>query len=239
MLLSKDFFDLNLRFAGRVSAVIGQSLQETLLEYTHLYLAFGIGRDFEEENLIWQIYLSSLSGATDQAEQTYQFYLERMARQPKHRPENPFGCFFYSLWDGDRVRLHFYTGTGQDGPLQRRNLPERMAELNSMFEHLKTTVPPVSTVVGGSWLYNIEAYRRLFPAKYLRTARGSAEEYRFLALWGQFLFHDGSVRRRMVEEFFKKIEKAKTLEELQSCFPYQVLRLESSITDFYTFYGIE
>jgi hypothetical protein len=239
MILSRDFFDLNLQFARRVSEVTGQSFQSTLLGYTHLYLAFGIGRDFNAQNPVWQSYLNAMMNGADPAEYTYRVYLEQLAKQPKERPENPFGCFFYALWDGNRVRLHFHNAPGKRGVLRKQKMPERIAELTSMFEHLKQIMPAASTVVGGSWLYNIEAYRRLFPPSYLETAKVSDQEYQFIALWGQFVSYDGSVRQRMAKKFLEGIKNEKTLEGLKSRFPYQVFRVESPIEDFYAFYGVE
>ena len=238
MLFSKDFFDLNLKFAKRISDVTGQGLEKALLEYTHLYLAFGLGRDFDDKNSIWQSYLHLLGNQLDQAAYTCQFYLAQQTKRPKPEPEHAFGCFSYTLWTAHRMRLHFPNATSERGALQKQKTSERLAELKSMFGHLKKTVPLTSTVLGGSWLYNIEAYRRLFPANYLESAQVGEEECQFIALWGQFLFHDGNVRQPMAEKFLQAMETQKTLEGLKNCFPYRVLRLESSIDDFYLYYGL-
>jgi hypothetical protein len=238
MLISKEFFDLNFKFARRISEVTGHSLSQSLLNYTHLYLAFGLGRDFDPENSMWQTYLRGLLDAPDPGEYTHRVYLTQATNQPKPEPENAFGCFSYALWEDDRVRLHFRNATNEPGALQRQHAPERLVELRAMFEHLKAIVPAIFTVVGGSWLYNIEAYRGLFPESYLRSARTGSDEFQFLALWGQFLFSDGYVRPRMAQVFLQGIERQKTLEGATSCFPYEVLRLESPIQDFYIHFGV-
>jgi hypothetical protein len=239
MRFSKDFFDLNLKFARRISDVTGQGLEKALLEYTHLYLAFGLGRDFDDENSIWQSYLHRLKNQPDLVASTHRFYLGQTAKRPKPEPEHAFGCFSYTLWTDCRVRLHFRNAMNKRGALQTRNISERLAELKSMFGYLKKTVPIMSTVVGGSWLYNIEAYRRLFPPNYLESAQAGEGEYQFISLWGQFLCHDGDVRQPMAERFLQAMETQKTLEGLKNCFPYQVLRLASSMKNFYLYYGIE
>jgi len=238
MFLSRDFFDLNLKFASRISEVTGQGLPQSLLEYTHLYLALGLGRDFDPANVIWQVFLDELMQKTDQAAYTHQVYRSREAEQPKQEPENVFGCFSYVRWDGNRIRLHFRNVTNASGALQRRHAPERIAELLVMFKHLHPVVPVGSTVVGGSWLYNIEAYRRLFPASYFRSAQAVDDEFQFLALWGQFLYSDGNIRQPLAQQFLDGIKKQKTLAGLQSQFPYQVLRLESPVEEFYAHFGI-
>lgn len=238
MQFSREFFDLNLRFAQKVSDVADRSFQQSLLEYTHLYLAFGLGRDFDPENPVWQEYLH-LCRDSSRTAPAHRFYLARITEHPKPEPEHPFGCFSYTLWGEGRVRVHFRNATRESGVLQKDKMSERISELKEMFQYLKKVVPANSVVIGGSWLYNIEAYRRFFPAKYLESAWASLEDYQFLALWGQFLFSDGSVRPCMAGSFLERMEAQKTLEGLKSCFPYQVLRLQSSIEDFYVCYGIK
>jgi hypothetical protein len=137
------------------------------------------------------------------------------------------------------VRLHFRSVRNEPGVLQKDKVPERVAELKAMFGHLRRIVPVTSAVIGGSWLYNIEAYRRLFPANYLDSAQGGHNECQFISLWGQFLFYDGKVRQPMAEMFLERLKAQKTLQGLKYCFPYPVLRLQSSIKDFFTYYGVE
>lgn len=238
MLLSKEFFELNLRFASKVADVTGQPFTAALLNYSHLYLAFGLGRDFNSENSTWQAYLHELVQETDPAAFTHRFYLERIAERASEAPEHSFGCFSYALWSNNRVRLHFRNVTNERGSLGKKQMPKRLAELKAMFEHLRRQVPVSSTVVGGSWLYNIEPYRRLFPDSYLQSATVATDEHKFLALWGQFLRFDGSIRRSLADVFLDQIEKQGTLEGLKSCFPYPVLRLEAPLEDFCSYYAI-
>lgn len=40
---AKDFFDLQLRFAGYVAGLGGLPLERALLRYTNLYVRFGLG----------------------------------------------------------------------------------------------------------------------------------------------------------------------------------------------------
>ena len=70
-----------------------------------------------------------------------------------------------------------------------------------MFRHLRDEHPAPHTVVGGSWLYNIDAYRRLFPPEYLATAKIGDAEYQFLAQWGQFLDCHGHLKAPVAQAF--------------------------------------
>ena len=55
---SRAFFDLNLRFAQQAQRALALPRAEVLLCYTHLYLAFGLGRLFDPADPTWQAYLS-------------------------------------------------------------------------------------------------------------------------------------------------------------------------------------
>jgi hypothetical protein len=107
-----------------------------------------------------------------------------------------------------------------------------------MFHHLRNVLPAAATVVGGSWLYNIDAYRRLFPPEFLATSRVGAAEYQFIAQRGQFLDRHGEVRPMMARTFLNRLAQQIMEDGLPDCFPYRVLRLEAAVDSFYEFYGI-
>jgi hypothetical protein len=240
MILPEAFFDLNLLFAQRVSALAKQPFERTLLGYTHLYLVFGLDRSFDPGTSVWQAFLHGLWENPDPCAWTYTFYLNRLAQlPPKPLPTPSFGCFSYAVWSGGRVRLHFRNAElGDAAPLCPERLPVRLEELKAMFLHVKEKVDKSSTVVGGSWLYHLPAYRSLFPQAFLNTAIVSEEDFQFIALWGQFIDRRGRIRGDLANRFRNNLEKSHTLQEAQASFPYPVLRLESPIHDFYRFYQV-
>jgi hypothetical protein len=76
-----------------------------------------------------------------------------------------FGCFSYARSSGDRIRLHFQNAeTDGHSPLGIERLDRRLADLAALFEHIKRTLRQPLQVVGASWLYNLDAYRRLISA---------------------------------------------------------------------------
>jgi hypothetical protein len=80
-----------------------------------------------------------------------------------------FGCFSFELLaPGDVLRIHFSNrdSAGDCGPLVRAKADRRVEELREMFGYIRTHHQSTRTVRGGSWLYNLEAYRRLFPPEY-------------------------------------------------------------------------
>jgi hypothetical protein len=241
MRFSREFIALTLRFAQHVERITRIPLDDALLHFTHLYLSFGLRRDFDPLNPIWQAFLDGLTLHPDLVDWTWTFYLERQtdARADVAEPDRAFGCFYYALWPENRVRIHFQNHEPADhSPLSRARRPQRLAELAAMFRHLRNLLPPAATIVGGSWLYNIEAYRRLFPPGFLATAKPGPNEYQFIAQWGQFLDRHGQVKPTIARTFEDRLARQITEDGLQYCFPYRVLRLESAIDPFYEFYGI-
>ena len=232
---AKEFFDLNARFAQKAAQVTGMSIERALLDYTYLYLSFNLGRAFDPQDATWQDYLAGLLGHPDPAVWTHDFYLRQQHIRPRPLPEPAFGCFSYSRMADGRVRLHFHNAEpGGVSPLSRERLPARRAELTALFAHLKPSCEIETRVMGASWLYNIEAYRRLFPPAYLATARASdVDNFRYIVLWGQFVDHCGRVKPALAEPFLQRLDCETTLDGLRRSFPYPVLFLERPIYCFY------
>ncbi len=139
----------------------------------------------------------------------------------------------------DRIRLHFQnTETQGRSPLARACLDRRLGDLRALFGNVKRTLGERPTVVGVSWLYNLDAYRRLFPGSYVATARPLGGRFRYMPLWGQFVDRNGEAKEDMAREFVARLERQSSLEALEECFPLQVLGLEASVRDFYELYGL-
>lgn len=241
MNLSREFIALNVDFARHVERIAPMPLGEALLRFTHLYLGFGRSRSFDPGDPVWLAYLAGLRSDTDHVDWTYAFYRERQAVAPQTdvTPDVSFGCFSYAIWAGDRVRIHFVPDDAAgDSPLGRANVADRRAELAAMFRHMRPRVSSSATVVGGSWLYNVDAYRRLFPPVYLASARVGDAEYQFLTQWGQLLDRRGHVRAAVAQTFRDRLAGTLTMDSLARCFPYPVLRLEAPIAPFYELYGM-
>jgi hypothetical protein len=232
------FFDINLCFAQRVAEISEQSLDSALLHYTNLYIRFGLGWDLSAATPIWQEYLDGLPQVEDRVEWTYQFYLKRQKLAVSQAFDWPFGCFSYTVLGDSRIRLHFHNNEPAEiSPLSRDRMGERLAELKSMFAYIKQEVSTPATVIGASWLYNLEAYRRLFPPAYLATAQAGGHDFPYLPLWGQFIDHRGCIKEELVAGFLERLDQQHSLTCIEQCFPFQVLHVESAIQEFYQFYG--
>ena len=239
MRYAKAFFDLQLQFAHRVTLLSGLPPARALLEYTNLYARLGLGRDFDPAHPTWREYLAGLRDPSDYHEWTYRFYLKRPEAPTAPDVVATFGCFSYSPSSGGRIRLHFLNAeTDGHSPLAIDRLEQRLADLAALFEHVKRSKPRALQVVGASWMYNLEAYRRLFPISYLATAHVIGHRFQHMPLWGQFLDRHGKIKEGMTHQLLERLEGQSNLDGLDQCFPLQVLGAEASVTAFYEFYGI-
>ncbi|BCZ82173.1 hypothetical protein [Paraburkholderia terrae] len=237
---SKEFFDLQVRFARAVARLIGMPLERALLDYTNLYVRFGLGRAFDQGHPTWRQYIDGLSQAADMVDWTYRFYLTRAEDALAKSTTIPFGCFSYVMQDAGCVRIHFHNAEPTTvSPLSIDRLPARLGELCSLLQHVKCNQEDATRVVGTSWLYNLRAYRRCFPEGYVASATVAESKFRNMPLWGQFLDRHGLVRKGTAEDFKHRLSNITNIQDLASSFPVQALAVEAPIALFFSFYGLE
>jgi len=236
---ARPFFDLQLRFAQKVARLSGLPLARAILDYTNLYVRFGLGRDFDAAHPTWRQYVAGLQGPDDRGEWTYRFYLRRPEATVAPATVATFGCFAYARSSSDRIRVHFLNvETDGRSPLAADRIDRRRAELAALFRHVKRARPGPLQVVGASWLYNLDAYRRLFPVAYVASARVLARRFRHMPLWGQFLDRRGETREDVTREFLERLERHASVDGLDHCFPFQVLTVTAPVEEFYDCYGV-
>lgn len=231
----KEFFAIQIEFAEKVAAVTGKSLGDTLLEYTSLYKRFGIENwNFNKDEAVWKKFLEELYASEDRAETAYIF---QAVQDIEKITEEFFGCFRYEYREDMKdIRLHFSTH-GKSGMLKKENVAERMKELKMLFADVTERYPTAKTVSGISWLFSIDACRRLFPQEFLESAQ-TIDWYRSMAVWGQFIDSSKNSKTDLGEKFRHCFQRKTNLEDLLQCFPYKVLSVSAPIENFYTFYKI-
>lgn len=231
--LSPAFFDVQLRFANSITRVSLFSFEEAIFRFTNIYLQF-LDRSFDPAHSVWQTYLEGLRLASDQALWTYTFY----ERRRQSVSSSPYGCFQYTyLANEHTIRLHFTNADASGyGPLGRDRMPARLQELKALFTEIKQRYADAQYVRGVSWLYNLEAYKRLFPPQYTSSMKIIDGEFQYLALWGQFLLRNGLIREPLASSFLSCCGQQCSQTGLLRCFPYSVLQPSCPITVFYEFF---
>jgi hypothetical protein len=239
----RDFFDLQLRFAEAVAEKTSAPIGDAVLRVTCFHRRFGLGdAPAGAPGPRWQQYANELSTLTthqQRANWTRTFHAMSPEEQPVY-PGHVFGCFeFHASPETDIVRLHFHN-RDPAGPLSKTRRAKRRRELAAMFAYIRNGFPNARYVEGRSWLYGVEAYRRLFPEDYTRSRLLIASGNRFQGMgrWGQFLDREGNVKPALKAMFLRNIEQLDT-DRLWEAFPLPSFRVRAPIGVFHACYGIE
>jgi hypothetical protein len=235
MIYSKEYLQLQLDFAERVQAVTSKPIEECLLRYTSFYKTFIPDWDFNPDNPLWIEFINKFKNIRNKSNVIALLY----EREPAPLTEKYFGCFSYKYVDEKKTVYTHFKNTGEaEGVLSEERIQARLEELKEMFTEIKEKHPQAEMVSGFSWLYNIDAYKRLFPQEYIKNSREIHGWFKTLALWGQFIDRNLNIRKDIVLKFKKCMQAKNSLEELEFCFPYKILQPKCDIMHFYKFYNI-
>lgn len=235
----REFFDLQLLFARAASRCSGMPLAQALMEYTNLYIRFGLGRDFDPGHPVWREYLEGLRDTGDVDAWTYAFYQSRLPETGVPDIVDRVGCFSYARLRSGAIHIHFGNAE-EDGvsPLKAGRYQCRMGELRLLFARIREREDPSTQVHGTSWLYNLPAYRRLFPTRYIASAVDVDGKFRNMSLWGQFIGRGGEIRPAPANAFKARIAMRTSLDGLRRCFPLRALTVHAPVQDFYAFHAL-
>ena len=243
--LPRAYFDLQLRFAEAMAVAEDTPLAESVTRNTDFHRRFGLGRRRgESPSPGWVSYLQGLAGMATHERRvawTWEFFLGSPAEaQPVGLVR--FGCFYCDPPDATgMLRIHFADQDRGDeiGPLSRARMGDRVRELTQLFGHVGAQAPGVRFVRGGSWLYNLEAYRRLFPPAYAgsRERPDRLARYEGLSTWGQFLDHRGSIKADLRAAFLGNLAKLDPRCPSR-VFPLPILLAGAPVECFYEFYAV-
>lgn len=244
-----DYFTLQFQFASQWSRITGKSLARSLVDETSLYRRV-IGKVHNQTNIdpAWDKIMEEMGEAQspkEMADFLYQYYLHQN-HENEEGTENQFGSFSFNYEESTKtIRVHFKNKSkAEKSDLAKEYVSERLAELKQMFEAISHRHPEAEWVLGHSWLYNLEAYKRLFPPAFvekLESVPMGDSYFRTDAVWGQFIKKDGLVDSKKLTEFVSKIEEAKNVNELLQAFPFLPLQATSPVVQFYEYYktGLE
>jgi hypothetical protein len=214
------------------------------LLYTNIYRRFGLGQpDNAGSSELWQRYargLDSLHNPEDRLAWTLATQLECPV-ETLPLGQKSFGCFQLELRnEATVVRAHFLN-KDKDGlsPLHPSKVTKRQGELKALFAFVKANHASAQSVMGVSWLYNLEAYRRLFPVAYGDSRQLRTEVWRFQgsSSWGQFLDYQGRLKPEPRAEFLHNLKHLDTA-RLWEVFPLPTLTVSLPIQEFYAYFEV-
>ncbi len=220
MIYSNDFFQLQVRFAHKIAGLDSTiSLGQAINDFTALASICGPK---------WSHQLDQAIVTTDVAGSLHQHYLDE---PPPDRPNDViFGCFAYSYPWQDRpiLRLHFRNREADPlhQPLALNRVQHRQQELRALVAYAAAAHPEITTVRGGSWLYNLPSYRRIFPDLFLAQAKTTLVQPKFMSAWGQFALASGAIRKPPTERFLRALAHCTTIDECLEAFPLARIEIE-------------
>jgi hypothetical protein len=239
----RDYFEVQLLFAETIAEGTSRTLSDACLEFTNLHRQFGFGRiEGGAPSAEWTRYAAELErrpSGPDRLDWTVAFFAET---PPKESGAHRFGCFSYELLGReDVVRIHFSNRDSADdcGPLTRAKAERRISELREMFGFIGSRHPSVRVLRGGSWLYNLEAYRRLFPPEYAASVF-VPDRVRLdgTSSWGQLIDFRGFVKPAIRQALLENIRDLDIAAPWKA-FPMRALGTQCAIEHFYGFYGCQ
>ena len=189
--LEADYFDLQLQVARRYAAAAQVPFDAAVAACTNLRRRLNLHVPAGDAR--WRALLARLAPTDGDRPAALALCLDAFAARPA-APQSPgtFGCFSCDLPDAasGTLRLHFMPPQGiARSPLARDSMAERHQELRALFRYVRQSGAPVRSVMGVSWLYHLDAYRRLFPPAYGASAAapGFALHLTGSSTWGQVL----------------------------------------------------
>lgn len=260
-----EYFDAQVSFAKKISEITGETLEESMLEYTDLYNSLTnkeYGKDEEEGKYtpLWTTYMEKIKDV-DTAEGiskiTYGLFLEQeyskvVVSNEEKEEANRFGCFKIDYGDYNRereqIRLHF-TPERRDllkgkfeekhGDLSTKYLPERREEFKSMVRYIHDHMDlfeGAKYLKSSTWLQNIPNYQSFFPSKYVLEENRVKKGKNFLGLWGQFVKWDLTGNVEVLNKFEENLEKSTMLDDAIETFPYPVYEIQVPLEELFEMY---
>ncbi len=234
----EDYFSLQLKVARHYAMAAGVTFDVAITHCTNLRRRLHLWG--HERECRWNDFLAQASRCASDHAAVLALCNARYAAQPRIEMVQPFGCFSYDAPDAAGVlRIHFIAPQStRMSPLAAASIAERMDELRAVFSHVRRTERNAATVRGISWLYHLDAYRRLFPASYAASIQAPSFPLHLngSSTWGQVLNWRQEVKPVMRDALISRLATLR-LEAPWEIFPLQALVATGDIHAFYELYG--
>jgi len=236
----KGYFQLQLDFADKMKGYRGLSLIKSIFLYTCFYarvVGFHDEHPPEENNQKWQQIIKDLPlNQNNQTDYFYEKYVDFEKNKPKKNNQLYFGCFAFSYHnDNNTFELHFRNYDQDKGNLGKDRIKVRQSELKQMFGAMKNFNKLKAKVFLRTWLFNIGAFTRLFPPKFIKASKlWNIQLAQDNSFWGQFVDRKGNLKENLAQQLRDnlKIKRSKINDYL----PLPCLKSEVEQKIFYKFY---
>lgn len=221
----QDYFSLQLKFAAHYALKAAVPHVVAIERCTNLRRRLNLWGDAGE--IQWNRLLAGIQNTgSDPAEQAA-WCADFQRPQLEAGLERSFGCFSYDPPDATgTLRIHFLPPNGiNSSPLASESIGARMTELRDLFAHVLHHESKVKTVRGVSWLYNLHAYRRLFPRPYSASVQSAWFPLHLngSSTWGQVLNWRQEVKTKVQDQLLTR------LDDMQVEMPWRVFPLQAMI----------
>lgn len=244
--IARDFFGVQLHYADVLSAKAGMPLVDAITFHTNFHRLFAYGNLSKQSADLGFLALANRVAAIRSADER----LDTLINAYADRPPDPWPCDRFAFGNhfaceapntAGAVRIHFRNRFNNDarGPLHASNFDQRRVDLTEMFSFVADRWPTATAFVGQSWLYNTEAYCRLFPPAYAasRAPLSGPRPIHGLSTWGQFLDFRGRAKPAIVDTFKRNLDGL-DVDQAWLSFPYQVLTTTGPMQAFRDEYGV-
>lgn len=246
--LAREYYDFQFSIAKEIAQKTGLPVMEAIASYAPAIR--GEALLLSEDGTRWE----TPDGVTEENivdTALHNRLMEVSANPIPYHAGQRYGCSYYTVDDKRPiVYIHFFNAEFDTaGPLSKAKLPQRMNEIADVMQEIRTLHPQAEQVHGESWLYNLEAYRRLYPEGYTAHLQESDDPKiwgRGTTIWGQFIDSDSNLKQDLADSFLSRVKKlpsdiavSEVPKLLLEALPLKPLRAQGDIADFYKLYGIK
>lgn len=239
------YFEVQLRLAGRMAELTGMALGEAAYRYTNLCRRFGQGVPvLTPPTAAWLAYagrLEATGSLADQVSHSQAMFRDATDETTPLAGQQGFGCFAFEPPKDGVVKIHFNNRDTDEtgGPLASAKVGRRTAELAAMTRRIAEQHPDATAIAGRSWLYNLEAYRRLFPPDYVSTRAVASGPVHLTGTssWGQLIDSREAIRADVRDALTANLAHLDP-ETPWSVFPFRVLTAQAPVETFLRFYEV-
>jgi hypothetical protein len=198
-----------------------------------------LGRTPDPISPLWQAFAGPLERLKSHSERVNWAvaYLKTAPEETVPSNQHVFGSFRCEPTASSVVRIHFVNSdTDMVSPLAASKLELRQNELKALVSFLKTYYPSARAIAGASWLYHLDAYKRLFPKEYILSVRPIDRASLIgMSTWGQFLRHDGRIKPNLWDQCIRLLDNIPK-DKPWLVFPLQPLTTSAPVESFYRHY---